>query len=517
MKRKIEKYLSNNDKDRIPYKDDGRFDFDGDVEGVLTAVRDSSAEATTSTKKTNPNTNYSSRKALKRISGDAHTPRQLRCPSSKTATFSESIISNNRSAYTTDSASRNLFDESSSSKINDGEFHPDADDIVGSNIFISPAPTDKEMIVDGKMADSNQKRELRSTFTAGRASIMETPNNAKWRPARSPAFGSMKTPEVSKIDLCGFTPLSNNGRHHEEGNGSNFEEMLESGLFSPGWPLALGKDFVVESNNLNANNISASFSSSFADGMKTPHAGDRPRMCIANVRFGDDDSERTSERMQREVAISPIFNLREIMYGKKRKRRSLFMSNTHGISLDAEFPCVTPSFSVTSRATVMTHPLTICSSANSVVGSAFSLEDFKDRSIQIHSSSLEGIVKSENNVTNRMNQHNNITATSPLECSGMEPKHITQDTPLGDGRKNTPRVLPSPWGVGENAARASPPFSPPSHLDKMGSILQSAMKLDAGTPAEKFWSSVGGLDDFTPFKIGSPTSNKADPSEHFFA
>ncbi len=75
MNRKIEKYLSNNDKDRIPYKDDGRFDFDGDVEGVLTAVRNSTAEATTSTKKANPNINYSSRKALKRIGGDAHTPR----------------------------------------------------------------------------------------------------------------------------------------------------------------------------------------------------------------------------------------------------------------------------------------------------------------------------------------------------------------------------------------------------------------------------------------------------------
>lgn len=497
MKRKIEKYLSNNDKERIPYKDDGRFDFRGDVEGVLTAVRDATAEGTTSTKKANSNNNYSSRKALKRVGGDAHTPRALRSSSGKTTTFSESIFSNNRSAYTNDSASRNLFEESSLSKRDDSDFNLDVDDVVTDNIFKSPAPSDRARNVDGKMADSNQKRELRSTFTAGRASIMETPNDAKRRPARSPTFVSMKTPEVSKMDLCGFTPLSNNGKHQEEGNSSNFAEMLDSGLFSPGWPLALGKDFVVELNNSNANNISAlstSFSSSFADGIKTPHARDRPRMCIANVRFGDDSPERASERMQREVAISPIFNPKE----KKRKRRSLFGNNSHEKSSDTEFPCVTPSFSVTSRTTVMTHPLTICSSVNSV-RTVLSLEDFKGRSIQIRSSH-EGIEKNENDIDDGIDER---TAISPPDCSGMEPKHITQDTPMG---------------VDENA-RASPPFSPPPHLDKVGSILQSARKLDTGTPAEKFWSSVGGLDNFTPFKVGgndeegatsglmSPTSN----------
>jgi hypothetical protein len=56
-----------NSSHQIPYKDDGRFDFNGDVEGVLTAVLDSTVEVTTSTKKANPNINYSSRKALKRI------------------------------------------------------------------------------------------------------------------------------------------------------------------------------------------------------------------------------------------------------------------------------------------------------------------------------------------------------------------------------------------------------------------------------------------------------------------
>ena len=89
MKRKIEKYLSNNDKEKISYKDDGRFDFRGDVKGVLAAVRDSTSEGT-STKKANPgNNNYSNRKALKRPGGDAHTPRALRSSSGKTTTFSE--------------------------------------------------------------------------------------------------------------------------------------------------------------------------------------------------------------------------------------------------------------------------------------------------------------------------------------------------------------------------------------------------------------------------------------------
>jgi len=512
MKRKIEKYLSNNDKDKISYKDDGRFDFRGDVEGVLTAVRDSTSEGT-STKKANPSNNdYSNRKALKRAGGDAHTPRALRSSSGKTTTFSESIFSNNRSAFTNDSASRNLFLESSLSKRDDTDFDLDAEDVVINNIFISPAPSGKERNADDTMTDSDQKRELRSTFTAGRASIMETPRDAKRRPARSPTFGSMKTPEVSKMDLCGFTPLSTNGKHQEEGNNSNFAEMLDSGLFSPGWPLALGKDFVVESNDhSNANNISAlstSFSSSFADGLKTPHAGDHPRMCIANVRFGDDGPETDraeSYMMQREVAISPIFNPKEIKNGKKRKRRLLFVNNLHGgDSSDAEFPCVTPSaFSVTSRATVMTHPLTICSSASSV-RTALSLEDFKGQLIQIRSSN-GGTDKNDvddDGIDERQ------TSTSPLDCSGMEPKHITQDTPMvgADEDYNAHRassLATSPRGADDSAHyRASPPFSPPPNLlDKVGSILQSARKLDAGTPAEKFWSSVGGLENFTPFKI----------------
>jgi hypothetical protein len=512
MKRKIEKYLSNNDKDKISYKDDGRFDFRGDVEGVLTAVRDSTSEGT-STKKANPSNNdYSNRKALKRAGGDAHTPRALRSSSGKTTTFSESIFSNNRSAFTNDSASRNLFLESSLSKRDDTDFDLDAEEVVANNIFISPAPSDKERNADDTMTDSDQKRELRSTFTAGRASIMETPRDAKRRPARSPTFGSMKTPEVSKMDLCGFTPLSTNGKHQEEGNNSNFAEMLDSGLFSPGWPLALGKDFVVESNDhSSANNISAlstSFSSSFADGLKTPHAGDHPRMCIANVRFGDDGPETDraeSYMMQREVAISPIFNPKEIKNGKKRKRRLLFVNNLHGgDSSDAEFPCVTPSaFSVTSRATVMTHPLTICSSASSV-RTALSLEDFKGQLIQIRSSNGG----TEKNDVDDDGIDERQTSTSPLDCSGMEPKHITQDTPMvgADEDNNAHRassLATSPRGADDSAHyRASPPFSPPPHLlDKVGSILQSARKLDAGTPAEKFWSSVGGLENFTPFKI----------------
>ena len=39
MKRKIERYLSNNEKHKVPQMDDGRYDFKGDLEGVLSAVR----------------------------------------------------------------------------------------------------------------------------------------------------------------------------------------------------------------------------------------------------------------------------------------------------------------------------------------------------------------------------------------------------------------------------------------------------------------------------------------------
>ena len=39
MKRKIEKYLSNNDSDQVRFTDDGRYDFRDDLDGVLSAVR----------------------------------------------------------------------------------------------------------------------------------------------------------------------------------------------------------------------------------------------------------------------------------------------------------------------------------------------------------------------------------------------------------------------------------------------------------------------------------------------
>jgi len=533
MKRKIEKYLSNSDIDLIRYMDDGRFNFYGDLEGVLTAVRDppdgSSAASKKATSSSRKNAGASSRSrsnngnhGVSVAAGGAETP-QMNTRSSKTTTFSESLFSNNRSAYT-NSASRNLFDDTV--KHENGN-DSDVEDWLANNIFISPPKNqaDSQQGVDtsennhimGK-TDSDQKRQLRSIFTSGRASIMETPKDKRQHPARSPAFHLIKTPDLNNMDLRGFTPLSNNAR--QGNNSNNFAEILDSGIFSPGWPL--GKDFVMEASAAaaaaggNINNISALSSSfSFSEGVKTPHASDHPRMCIANVRFGD-SPEKALERLQREVAISPIYNLKAM--NKKKKRRSLFgdgdsskmHKSDHGkSSQDVGYPCVTPSFSVSSNTTVTTLPLTVCSSVSSV-RTTLSLEELsKIRPIQI-SSSLQSATMNEtnNNDKGSIGNNNKIKMTTSPDCSGMEPKHITQDTPPTiTGHKNDAHVH----------YRASPPFSPPHNFDKVGSILQSAKKLDAGTPAEKFWSSVGGLDNFTPFKVRgdeeggsglmSPTSN----------
>ncbi len=546
MKKRIERYLTNNnDASHIRKTVDGRYDFHGDLDGVLTAVRDhtpfdsarkgsSSSSGRKSSRRSSPGGSV--------VGGIVHpaasrTPRvNASSTSKKTATFSESMFTKkNLSAYP-NSASRNLFDdeEASSSTTkhvnddDDDEYYSDEDDDVdddddddytANNIFMSPPPPPsrsgkkkRRSISRGKKANSTQKRHLRLTFNASRASIMETPKDTKQqqqRPAhRSPtAFNSVKTPDVNTMDMRGFTPLPNNAKHHHYEHNSNFSaEILESGLFSPGWPL--GKDLVVDgptsSGNAANNNVSML---TFADGVKTPHASDHPRMCIANVRFGfghgSFERKVSSDRMQREVAISPV---RAVI---DRKRQSMFGSSSSDSKkqktaatdgkLDTEFPCVTPSFSVTSSTTVTTHPLTVCSSEASVRTTLSLQELSKVRPIEMGSSLLH---RTTNEIESNRNGNTNQKTASPDCCSGcteVEPKLISQDTPsVAD----------------ESGARASPPLSSPSNFDKVGcssAALPSTRKMEASTPAEKFWSSVGGM--MESFERGSsvlmmsPTSN----------
>ena len=255
--------------------------------------------------------------------------------------------------------------------------------------------------------------------------------------------------------------------------------MLDGGLFSPNEILA--KDFVMEA-------------ASSSDRVKTPHASDRPRMCIANVRFGDDTSPMAFDMKQREVAISPICIV--MTRGQKRRRRPMFADSCkkqkeHGRSEEAGgLGLVTPSLSISSRTTIMTHPLTVCSSASSI-RTTLTLEELsKVRSIQTNRS-ITGSIKNVEQPNN-----NDITTQTTPDCSGVEPKLITQESPPD----------------------SSPPFSTPPNFDMIdGSVLRSHKKLEIGTPADKFWSSVGGLDSFTPFRnleerdggssLMSPTAN----------
>jgi hypothetical protein len=419
MKRKIERYLGNGDDDSIHYLDDGRFDFKGDVEGVLGAVREFDRSYVKSTDKSSDK-----KSALTPRDGDVE-------------------YSKNNALRNRNSASRILFEDQLLNDPKPHGYQPDASDAYVENIFASPDPS----FDNGNPTIQPERKlvELRSTFTTGRSSILETPSSKA--PAKSPTLANslIKTP-AGAYDR-GYTPLSTSTK-------TNFAEMLlADGLFSPNG--LLGNEFGFE-----------------GDVIKTPTANEHPRVCIANVRFSD--SPTTRDDKLRNVGISPIKSTSEI--SQKRKRQSLFVESCKKRKKEDGIASglVTPSLSVSSNTTVTTLPLTVCSSAASV-RTGLSLEELgRVRLLQINSST---------------SNKNTSAAETPFDCSGLELKHITQETPS-----------------------ASSIFSP--HL---GSILRSTKKMDSCTPAEKFWTSVEGLDNFTPFRdtgegggassLMSPTSN----------
>ena len=476
MKRKIEKFLSNNDRDRIPMNSGGRFDFRGDIESVLLAVRDPSTDASSSCCGT---VATSTKKAF----GNDY---KFGCArGGDTTTYSESDYPYHHSpSYTYDSASRNLFIDTSSSSSSkerlcskrgdDSGSYSDDDGVMTNNIFISPVPSKPSKIMTTSGKSPMKKRNLRSSFTiAGNASMLDTPISNKKQCC------SMNTPEMSSLNyVSGYTPLSNSGKHQEEANVSNFAEMLNSGIFSsPGWPLTAVKKVEYagdESNNVPPSSFSSSSAiktqhyatkaTSFMDEIKSPTVKDNPRgmMRVANVHFGECNDEKAStERKLRDVTISPIYNVEKTEM-KERKRRSLFGNKMrHLSSNDDEFPCVTPSsFLVTSNTTtVTTHPLIVCSTGNSV---------------------------------DRMNT-STTTTTTPTDWSSVaDPMHnITQDT--------------TPHSRGSSTPTSSAPFS----IDS--TILQSARKysscVDTPSADDKFWSS------FTPCKMGNEDNIDDDEEE----
>ncbi|KAL7510145.1 hypothetical protein ACHAXN_010650 [Cyclotella atomus] len=422
MKRKIERYLGNGNDDNIRYLEDGRFDFSNDMDGVLLAVRESEGRKSSSGKKT------------------SRTP-------GNSAMFKNGTYQNRNSA------SRILFEDKLAKTPHQPVHQPEAMDYYAENIFASPDPNVAAVnVVETKQNPSEPQTKL----AIGKASILRTPQFKA--PARSPTMTNnslIKTP-ADGFDMKGFTPLSTNAKTHFAES-----EMLAYGLFSPNGPL--GNDFVMED-------------------IKTPSASDNPRVCIANVRFGDCQSV---DRKQRNVKISPIKSAEEIF--QKRKRPPLFFDSCkkrkNGKGDEFAFGLVTPSLSVSSRNTVATVPLTVCSSASSARTNLTMEELCKVRVLQIGSGS---------NV-------NASTNKTPLDCSGVDPKHITQETPS-----------------------ESPLFSPPLNFDKLGgSILKSTKKSDACTPAEKFWSSLGGIDNFTPFRengdgVGESSLTSPTPNSKFF-
>ena len=388
MKKKIERYLGNGYDNSIRYTEDGRFDFNGDINGVLRAVRESEGRKSTSGKK-------SSRTPAKTyLTNGAHTSRN--------------------------SASRILFDAKTPRQALD---QLGSMDYFEENIFESPGPmADRKSNVHPK-----QNATMEYTVTTKPTSILRTPQIKA--PSRSPTFTNNSLIKTPADYMKGFTPLPPNARAAFAES-----EMLAYGLFSPNGPL--GNDFVMEES-------------------KTPNASDNPRVCIANVRFGDTPANLDDKL--RNVAISPIKSADEIY--QKRKRQAIFLDSCKKRKNGEDgfaFGLVTPSLSVSSRTTVATLPLTVCSSASSARSNLTMKELGKVRLLQINSSG---------------SNFNLGTTKTPSNGSCMKPMNITQET-----------------------QEESPIFSPD---DGNPSTKNPDTTF---TPAEKFWSGLGGLDNFTPFR-----------------
>ena len=480
MKRKIEKYLSSSGKKKLK-RDDGRYDFHGELDQVLNAVRDEGARVPSTGKKSSSKKNSSSSRSSSSSGGGGRTKRAAAAAaeitiaaslkdnstdtprvnpgvtsvkSSKlTANFDESLFTNDRSSTQTNSVSKALFGKTPS-KQNDG-----AEDNSG-NIFLSPRSALKYSTIPkkkGNKVNTRDKRDLRTNFTTGRASILATPQVSKKAIDRDLS----EQLDLNFQSIKGFTPLSmvKGGA----GDGSQFQDITsffgaehptldDGGLFSPG-------------------ELFADVGNTFVDGIKTPktpHASSHPRMCIANVRFGT--TPKAADMKQRHVAISPIGSLQSVQQNKK-KRRSLFdtseqsekKSRKEGTSVPSGLGMVTPSFSVSSNTTVTTYPLTVCSSAASI-RTTMTLEELsKIKPIPINSTL----------------QKDGSMIHHQTDCSGMEPKHITHQ---------------------EVALENLSPITTVKKIDGHGSV-------------EKFWSNMGGLDHLTPFRSDGASSSTPFNSE----
>eukprot|EP00984_Skeletonema_dohrnii_P007529 scaffold2736_cov82-Skeletonema_dohrnii-CCMP3373.AAC.8 len=452
MKRKIEKYLSTSGKKLK--REDGRYDFQGDMDGVLSAVREnennrpSSRKASSSSTSSTSNKKSTSRRAKMvaettgSLKNSTETPRLNQGVTSLkstklTATFDESLF-NDRSSTQTNSVSKALFGKTPSRKSEDVDFNP-------SNIFSSPRSALKNSKVN-----TSDKRDLRTTFTTGRASILGTPQVSK-----RVDLSSINTPDVNFESIQGFTPLSMAKTKVESGQ---FDEILDANeLFSP-------------------SELFADVGNTFVDGLKTPktpHASSNPRMCIANVRFGA--TPKAADMKQRHVAISPIGSLQSVQQNKK-KRRSLFdtihQSEKKARKEGASTPglgMVTPSFSISSSTTVTTYPLTVCSSAASS-RTTMTLEELsKIKPIPINST-LQKDGSSLNHPTHQQ-----------PDCSGMEPKHITHHD---------------------------------VQLENLSPMTTIPKRVDGHDSTEKFWTSAGNLDHLTPFRSDGVTSTTPLNSEY---
>ena len=444
MKRKIEKYLSTSGKKLK--REDGRYDFRGDMDGVLSAVREndnnrsssrkssSSATSTTTIKKTSSRRAKivsESTTAVGSLKNSTVTPRLKGATAGKstklTATFDDGTLFNESSSTQTNSVSKALFGKTPSRKSEDVELN-------SSNIFSSPRSALKSNKVN-----TSDKRELRTTFLSGRASIMDTPQVSK-----KTDLLSINTPDNIE-SIQGFTPLSMAGT---KGGNGQFDEILGAeGLFSPG-------------------ELFADVGNNYSEGVKTPktpHASNNPRMCIANVRFGN--TPKTTDMKQRHVAISPIGSMQSVQQNKK-KRRSLFelihesekKQRKDGTMSAPGMGMVTPSFSISSSTAVTTYPLTVCSSAVSR-GTLMTLEELsKIKPIPINSTLQKD--------------------SSTLNHQGMEPKLIQ------------------------------------SHGDIQSENLSPMKTMKGYASVEKFWTSVGNLDHLTPFRSDAPSSSAALNSKY---
>jgi len=320
--------------------------------------------------------------------------------------------------------------------------------------------------------NSGPSQELRTTFSSGRSSTLESPGRSgstRSDSTKSSTFHMIQSP--TGMGIGSMTPLSNihSGFPSTPYDGDSLQ------LFSPS---------NICGDELNRNLFSAGDKSDhindFSDfALKTPNASDRPKMCFSKLRIGVDTIHSSRKKTPisdvkfREVAISPIS---QFPSGVKRRSTRKFFQEEKKEDCNSNFD--TPAVVSLGSCPRMTHPLTVSSRRSALKEDRKSCSALKQRSLMpkmtesrddnthLRKCSMEEVLNAESD------DHSKID-TDDLTI----PNNVTNDDSEGNNRE---------------AATASPFLN--------SKIMEGLPTPTAGADAdEKFWADTGGGDiSFSP-------------------